>query len=132
MTIMQEKFEIELPDLPLFQDEEFLSKPVSEAFGDLDQNTLDSFIEVVYEEDATEENPASSVLMQKLGKKTMKEVSEDMDAIIQDIAIGEVMEIGEDSTSVLKYLKDTKIGELDGAIKEMTIGDAIEIGEDST
>ena len=132
MTIMQEKFDVALPDLPLFQDEEFLSKPVSEAFGDLDQNTLDSFIEVVYDEEATEENPASSVLMQKLGKKTMKEVSEDMDAIIQDIAIGEVMEIGEDSTSVLKYLKDTKIGELDGAIKEMTIGDAIEIGEDST
>lgn len=132
MTIMQEKFDVALPDLPLFQDEEFLSKPVSEAFGDLDQNTLDSFIEVVYDEEATEENPASSVLMQKLGKKTMKEVSEDMDAIIQDIAIGEVMEIGEDSTSVLKYLKDTKIGELDGAIKEMTIGDAMEIGEDSS
>ena len=127
MTVMQDKFEVELPDLPLFQDEEFLSKPLNEAFGDLDQNTLDSFIEVVYDEDATEQNPASSKLIQKLGKKTFKEVSEDMDAIIQDTAIGEVLEITEDSANVLAYLKDTKIGELDGAIKEMKISDAITI-----
>ena len=132
MDIMSEKFEVELPDLPLFQDEEFLSKPVSEAFGDLDQNTLDCFIEVVYDEDATEEKPASSALMQKLGKKTIKEVSEDMDAVIQDTTIGEVMEIGEDAAEVLIYLKDTKIGELDAKIKEMKIGDAIEVGEDSS
>lgn len=132
MDLMSTKFEVELPDLPLFQDEEFLSTPVSEAFGDLDQNTLDCFIEVVYDEEATPENPASSALIQKLGKKTIKEVSEDMDAVIQDTTIGEVIEIGEDAAEVLVYLKDTKIGELDGAIKEMKIGDAIEVGEDSS
>ena len=132
MDLMSEKFEVELPDLPLFQDEEFLSKPVSEAFGDLDQNTLDCFIEVVYDEDATEENPASSALMQKLGKKTIKEVSEDMDAVIQDTKIGEVIEIGVDAAEVLIYLKDTKIGELDAKIKEMKIGDAITVDGDSS
>ncbi|MBQ8178040.1 MAG: hypothetical protein IJ033_02490 [Clostridia bacterium] len=129
MDVMSKKFEIELPDLPLFQDEEFLAKPLNEAFGDLDQNTLDSFIEVVYDEEATEENPASSPLIQKLGKKTIKEVSEDMDAVVQDTTIGEVIEIGEDSSNVLYYLKDTKIGELDGAVKEMKLSDAIEIHE---
>lgn len=127
ISIMQEKFEVELPDLPLFQDEEFLARPMTEAFGDLDQNTLDSFIEVVYDEEATPENPASSPLVQKLGKKTIKEVSEDMDAVVQDTTIGEVIEIGKDSSKVLYYLKDTKIGELDGAIKDMKIKDAIEI-----
>ena len=122
MDLMSTKFEVELPDLPLFQDEEFLSTPVSEAFGDLDQNTLDCFIEVVYDEEATPENPASSALIQKLGKKTIKEVSEDMDAVIQDTTIGEVIEIGEDAAEVLVYLKDTKIGDLDAKIKEMKIG----------
>ena len=132
MNIMQDKFEVELPDLPMFKDEAFLSKPMNEAFGDLDQNTLDGFIEVVYDEDATEENPASSALIQKLGKKTLKEVSEDMDAIIQDTTIGEVIDITEESAEVLEYLKDTKIGELDGAIKEMKISDAITIDENSS
>ena len=130
MDLMSTKFEVELPDLPLFQDEEFLSTPVSEAFGDLDQNTLDCFIEVVYDEEATPENPASSALIQKLGKKTIKEVSEDMDAVIQDTTIGEVIEIGEDAAEVLVYLKDTKIGDLDAKIKEMKIGDAITIHEE--
>ncbi|MBQ9114666.1 MAG: hypothetical protein IJY07_01895 [Clostridia bacterium] len=129
MDVMSSKFEIELPDLPLFQDEEFLAKPISEAFGDLDQNTLDSFIEVVYKEEATEENPASSALIQKLGKKTIKEVSENMDGIIQESTIGEVIDIDENSTGVLVYLQDKQIGELDGAIKGMKLSDAIEIHE---
>lgn len=129
MDVMSSKFEIELPDLPLFQDEEFLAKPISEAFGDLDQNTLDSFIEVVYDEEATEENPASSALIQKIGKKTIKEVSENMDGIIQESTIGEVIDIDENSTGVLVYLQDKQIGELDGAIKGMKLCDAIEIHE---
>lgn len=129
MDVMSSKFEIELPDLPLFQDEEFLAKPISEAFGDLDQNTLDSFIEVVYNEEATEENPASSALIQKLGKKTIKEVSENMDGIIQESTIGEVIDIDENSTGVLVYLQDKQISELDGAIKGMKLCDAIEIHE---
>lgn len=129
MDVMSSKFEIELPDLPLFQDEEFLAKPISEAFGDLDQNTLDSFIEVVYDEEATEENPASSALIQKLGKKTIKEVSENMDGIIQESTIGEVIDIDENSTGVLVYLQDKQIGELDGAIKGMKLSNAIEIHE---
>lgn len=129
MDVMSSKFEIELPDLPLFQDEEFLAKPISEAFGDLDQNTLDSFIEVVYDEEATEENPASSGLLQNLGRETIKYVSENMDEIIQESTIGEVIDIDENSTGVLVYLQDKQISELDGAIKGMKLSDAIEIHE---
>ena len=131
LTIMRDKFELSLPDLPLFQSEEFLTKPVNSAFGDLDQNTLDSFIEVVYDEEATVENPASSKLLQKLGGKTLKEVSEGMDAIVQDTAIGEVIEITEDSAPVLWYLKEVKLNALDDAIQAMKIEDAIKITEDS-
>lgn len=131
LTTMSNKFELELPDLPLFQDEEFLAKPVNKAFGDLDQNTLDSFIEVVYEGEGTEEKPESSKLLQNLGKKTLKEVSEDMDGIIQETAIGDVIEITEESAPVLWYLKEVKLNALDDAIQEMKVEDAIEITEDS-
>lgn len=131
LTIMSDKFELELPDLPLFQDEEFLAKPVNKAFGDLDQNTLDSFIEVVYEGEGTEEKPESSKLLQNLGKKTLKEVSEDMDGIIQETAIGDVIEITEESARVLLYLREVKLNALDGEIKRMTIFDCIDMEEET-
>ncbi|MBR2349004.1 MAG: hypothetical protein IKA77_00045 [Clostridia bacterium] len=131
LTTMSNKFELELPDLPLFQDEEFLAKPVNKAFGDLDQNTLDSFIEVVYEGEGTEEKPESSKLLQKLGGKKLKEVSEDMDGIIQETAIGEVIEITEESAPVLWYLKGVQLNALDDAIQEMKVEDAIKITDDS-
>ncbi len=127
VSLMSEKFEMSLPDLPLFEDEEFLNTPVSEAFGNLDENTLDKIIVVVYAEDATEENPASSAFVQKLGQKTIKEMSENMDGIIDETAIGEIVEVNDDSAAVLKYLSDKQVGGLDEAIKAMKIGDAVKI-----
>ncbi len=132
LNIMRDKFEMSLPDLPLFQDEEFLDKPVSDAFGSIDENNLDGFIVVVYDDEATEDNPASSAFMQKLGQKTIKEVSENMDGIIQDTAIGEIVKIDESSSQVMKYLEHTKVGNLDGAIKDMQISDAINITDASS
>ncbi len=146
---MSDKFSIALPeDIPLFASEEFLSQPISEAFGDLSAYTMDNFVTVVYDEEATAENPASSKLMQKIGKKPLSEVSSDMDAIIQDTTIGEVIEVDEATASpVMKYLKDWKIGELDkaeelddngnpkpgtgGALQNMKISDAVEITDES-
>ncbi len=127
VSLMSEKFEMALPDLPLFEDEEFLNTPVSEAFGNLDENTLDKIIVVVYAEDATEENPASSAFVQKLGQKTIKEMSENLDGIIDETAIGEIVEVNDDSAAVLKYLSDKQVGGLDEAIKAMKIGDAVKI-----
>lgn len=146
---MSDKFSIALPeDIPLFASEEFLSQPISEAFGDLSAYTMDNFVTVVYDEEATAENPASSKLMQKIGKKPLSEVSSDMDAIIQDTTIGEVIEVDEATASpVMKYLKDWKIGDLDkaeelddngdpipgtgGALQNMKISDAVEITDES-
>ncbi len=127
VNLMREKFKMELPDLPLFKDEEFLNTPVSEAFGNLDENTLDKIIVVVYAEDATEENPASSAFVQKLGQKTIKEMSENMDGIIDETSIGEIVDVDEESAAVLKYLADKQVGGLDEAIKAMKIGDAVKI-----
>lgn len=149
VNVMSDKFAIALPeDIPLFASEEFLSQPISEAFGDLSAYTMDNFVTVVYDEEATAENPASSKLMQKIGKKPLSEVSSDMDAIIQDTTIGEVIEVDEATASpVMKYLKDWKIGDLDkaeeldehgnpipgtgGALQNMKISDAVEITDES-
>ena len=146
---MSDKFSIALPsDIPLFTSDDFLTQPVSEAFGDLSSYSMDNFITVVYDEEATEEKPASSKLIQKIGKKPLSEVSSDMDAIIQDTTIGEVIEVDEATASpVMKYLKDWKIGELDkaeeldefgnpipgtgGALQKMKISDAVEITDES-
>ena len=129
---MSDKFSIALPsDIPLFTSDDFLTQPVSEAFGDLSSYSMDNFITVVYDEEATAEKPASSKLMQKIGKKPLSEVSSDMDAIIQDTTIGEVIEVDEATASpVMKYLKDKKLDELDSAIKEMKISDAVDIYEE--
>ena len=146
---MSDKFSIALPsDIPLFTSDDFLTQPVSEAFGDLSSYSMDNFITVVYDEEATAEKPASSKLIQKIGKKPLSEVSSDMDAIIQDTTIGEVIEVDEATASpVMKYLKDWKIGELDkaeeldehgnpipgtgGALQNMKISDAVEITDES-
>lgn len=146
---MSDKFSIALPsDIPLFTSDDFLTQPVSEAFGDLSSYSMDNFITVVYDEEATEEKPASSKLIQKIGKKPLSEVSSDMDGIIQDTTIGEVIEVDEATASpVMKYLKDWKIGELDkaeeldefgnpipgtgGALQNMKISDAVEITDES-
>lgn len=133
LDIMQDKFALELPDMPLFNDEEFLSRPVSEAFGSLDEETLDKIIEVVYDEDATAENPASSKFLQKLGKKTVKEASSDMDSIVDELYVTDVIEVDDNSSEVLKYFRDsqTTINGIDDAIKEMKVENAVKVDDDS-
>ncbi len=133
LDIMQDKFALELPDMPLFNDEEFLSRPVSEAFGSLDEETLDKIIEVVYDEDATAENPASSKLLQKLGKKTVKEASSDMDSIVDELYVTDVIDVDDNSSEVLKYFRDsqTTINGIDDAIKAMKVENAVKVDENS-
>ncbi len=134
LQVMTDKFGIELPDMPLFQDEEFLSKPVSTAFGSLDQETLDKIVEVVYDDEATADKPASSKLLQRLGKKTIKEASSDMDGIVKETEVADVMTITDDSSEVLKYFRDnnTTIDGIDQAIKDMKISNAITVNDDSS
>lgn len=137
---MSDSFGIALPsDIPLFQNNEFLSEPVSDAFGTIDDYTLDSFIDVVYDDEATEDNPASSGLLQNLGKLPLSELSSEMDSIIDNTYITDVLDVDESSSEIMKYLASggeggnpVKIGELDGAVNDMKIADAVNIDADSS
>lgn len=137
---MSDSFGIALPsDIPLFQNDEFLSEPVSDAFGTIDDYTLDSFIDVVYDDEATADNPASSGLLQNLGKLPLSELSSEMDSIIDNTYITDVLDVDESSSEIMKYLASggeggnpVKIGELDGAVNDMKIADAVNIDADSS
>lgn len=140
LEIMSEKFEMALPeDIPLFSNEEFLSRPVNEAMGALDDYTLDSFITVVYDEEATADKPASSGILQKLGPTRLGDISVKIDSIIDDMYIVDVIDIDENSSEVMKYLASGaeggnpfKICELDDAVKDMKIADAVRITDESS
>lgn len=137
---MSDSFGIALPeDIPLFNDESFLNEPVSDAFGTIDDYTLDSFIDVVYDDEATADNPASSGLLQNLGKLPLSELSSEMDSIIDNTYITDVLDVDESSSEIMKYLASggedgspVKIGELDGAVNDMKIADAVNIDADSS
>lgn len=137
---MSESFGIALPeDIPLFNNEKFLNEPINEAFGAIDDYTLDSFIDVVYDDEATADNPASSGLLQNLGKLPLSELSSEMDSIIDNTYITDVLDVDENSSEIMKYLASggengnpVKIGELDGAVNDMKISDAVEIGDDAS
>ena len=137
---MSDSFGIALPeDIPLFNDESFLNEPVSDAFGTIDDYTLDSFIDVVYDDEATADNPASSGLLQNLGKLPLSELSSEMDSIIDNTYITDVLDVDESSSEIMKYLasggedgRPVKIGELDGAVNDMKIADAVNIDADSS
>ena len=140
LEIMSEKFEMALPeDIPLFSNEEFLSRPVNEAMGALDDYTLDSFITVVYDEEATADKPASSGILQKLGPTRLGDISVKIDSIIDDMYIVDVIDVDENSSEVMKYLASGaeggnpfKICELDDAVKDMKIADAVRITDESS
>ena len=129
---LSDNFGLSFPDsIPLFNDEEFKSKPVSEAFANIDDETLDKFISITYDADV-EKDPtlyASSPILQKLGGTKISELSNSMDGIIDTTKIGEIIEIETEgankSSAVLIYLKDVEIQGLNQAINDMTIGDAI-------
>ena len=136
---MQDSFGIALPeDIPIFADETFLSRPVNEALAALEDYTLDSFISVVYDHEATEDNPASSGILQQLGTVKLSQISSQIDGIIDDTYIIDVIDVDENSSELLKYLASGAeggnpfiISELDVAIREMQLSDAVPIDENS-
>lgn len=137
---MSDTFGIALPDdIPLFQNDDFLNEPVTEAFGSLDDYTLDSFIEVIYEDEATADKPASSGLLRNLGGMKLSELSSGMDEIIDNTYITDILDVDENSSEIMKYLASggeggnpVKVGELDGAVNDMKISNAVEIGSDAS
>ena len=131
VRVMREKFEVALPDMPVFRDDVFLDSSLSEAFGNLDNYPLDQFVIVVYDEDPAEAGEKSPQLLQSLGKTTITELSNNFGEILDDMLLKELITIDESSNKILHYLKDTKISELDAAFGSMKLRDAITINEDS-
>lgn len=120
---LQENFGVEFPDFPLFQDEEFLDKKITEAFSGFGDEDLDRFITVVYDDDPDASKPRSSKFIQKLGKEKMTELSSNLDGILADTAVGEIITITEESEPIIKALKDTKLNsnDLNNAMQNLSV-----------
>lgn len=129
LGIIADKFNISLPDLPIFEDDTFLSEPVTTAFANLTEYTLSSFIKL-------DEN--SNAIMKKLADLKISELGgEALTNKINEIKISDIIEMGEDTNAVLKSLKDLTIGELGGGavndkIGELFIDELITINESSS
>lgn len=95
----QEKFGITFPeDIPLFNDEEFLSKPLSEAFEGFTDHKLSDFINVT--------DDTNSVL-QELSDISISELQgKTCDEKIKSMCLGQIMTINDSSSKILKALKD--------------------------
>lgn len=133
MTIQlaKDKMGIKLSDIPLFKDTVFLNTPLSSAFESIDEYHLDRVINIVYEEDATEDKPASKPVVQKLGKIKIKDLSAQLDEVVKDSTLGELININASSERILQYLKDTKVKDLNPKISSMQLKDVILINEES-
>lgn len=138
VRVLQEKFDIALASMPVFEDPDFLDSPIADAFPTLEQKNLDAFIDVVYDADVLE-NPelvASPQLLQSLGTTPLVTLSSDFGTILNDMTIGELVTVTVEegpnqSSKILIYLADKRIAELDSAINTMRLSDAIEITEES-
>lgn len=127
---VSEKFEIGLPDMPVFKDPVFLATPISEAFEGLTEKKLNEFVEITEEESNAVLKAIQDLKISEIGGEKLTEA-------IDGLKLSDVIEIDEnESNSVLVALKDTTIGELggteaDGIIKSLFVGDIMDIDENS-
>jgi hypothetical protein len=97
MSIAQEKFGITFPDMPIFTDEEFLSKPIGEAFSDLDEYEIGELIII-------DEN--SNVALQALQNVAIKDLAGTAGSdAINGLCICELIDIDDSSSQTLQALK---------------------------
>jgi hypothetical protein len=79
----------------------------------------------------------SSPFLLNLKDVTLGDLMNDMDGIINDMTLGEIIEIDENSNAALIALKETKVGELggpeaDATIKGIKIADLVAVTEESS
>ena len=109
LGVIADKFGIALPDMPLFEDDEFMYEtPISTAFEGLTAKPLNQFVKM----DESETN----IILLKLQDLTIDELGgEKLTETVNSIKLGEVIEIEEGvSNNVLVAMKDLTIGELGG------------------
>lgn len=99
LNTAQDKFKIALPkDIPLFSDEEFLAKPLSEAFEGFTDHKLSDFINVT--------DDTNSVLKELSGVTISELQGKAGDEKIKSMCLGQIMTIDASSSKILKALKD--------------------------
>mgnify|MGYP004452925375 FL=1 len=99
LNTAQDKFKIALPkDIPLFSDEEFLAKPLSEAFEGFTDHKLSDFINVT--------DDTNSVLKELSGVSISELQGKAGDEKIKSMCLGQIMTIDASSSKILKALKD--------------------------
>ena len=99
LNTAQDKFKIALPkDIPLFSDEEFLAKPLSEAFEGFTDHKLSDFINVT--------DDTNSVLKELSGVSISELQGKAGDEKIKSMCLGQIMTINASSSKILKALKD--------------------------
>lgn len=97
MSIAQDKFGIEFPDMPLFNDETFLAKTLDTAFGDLADQPLNKVL-------AIDEN--SNKALQSLANIPINQLGgEAGDEAISQNCLCDFMDITESSSQTLQTLK---------------------------
>lgn len=97
MGIAEDKFGITFPDMPIFADEEFLAKPLGEAFGSFDDYTLGQVLKI-------DEN--SHAALRALQNISIKDIGgEATKQSINGLSLCELMTIDESSSDTLKALK---------------------------
>lgn len=124
-----DKFDIELPDMPLFSDATFLSSPLSEAFKNITDYPLSDFVNL---------DDESNKVLVAIKDLTIDELGgEKLTEKINGMKLSDVIAIGGESNSVLVALKDTTIGDLGGAnadaiINSLFMGEIMNIDDNST
>ena len=113
LNTLNEKFDITLPDMPIFSDPDFLEQPISIAFEGFEDHNLDEFVVI-------DEN--SHVVMQEIADLKLNELGNDkFDEKINGLYLKDIITIDENSNSVLKELQNKTLGELSGTEIDETI-----------
>lgn len=116
----KDKFGITLPDMPIFNDSDFLSKSLATAFGDFDSYTLGEFIEI---------SDDSNAVLKELKDVAIKDIgSATTDETVKSMLLCQLMDIDENSSMTLQALKysciESQYNE-DGSYKTKTITETV-------
>lgn len=99
LTILnaQDKFGIQFPDMPVFQDAGFLASPLASAFGEFDSYKLGDVITI---------DGNSNTVLQELKDVAIKDIGgATTDDTIKSMLLCQLMNIGDESNMTLKALK---------------------------
>ncbi|MDR2267601.1 MAG: hypothetical protein LBE09_08515 [Christensenellaceae bacterium] len=119
--------------IPLFTDETFLNTPIMPQLTSFTDFRVDQIIKVVYDTDAVSGEEASDALLQKIGKLTFRELTEDegIMEIIKGMLVGDFIEATGDPNSIIDKFLETEIGKLAEDIDNMPIDRIIPIDDNS-